>query len=287
MKFLFFVLISFTLKADMTITGSTSFKGNVLLQSIEPIQVDMFQDFNNQPTDGTFITDSLLNSGQKGLGSWQNSRFGSNYIFFHAVTNIAYNFKTPIIVGTNKITSTGIKWLRTDYPDHYDAALTEYAYWVHPQSSATTNRVFTVRLFIRFGMYNITDTLNNLDMVSTYGNPFGAFQLQTQFGTRRYISHASLNDGSSNNGPPVYLPDQGEQIYYFVMRRDGINGTWTIRCYDPISFIEVGSTTTVMGTNFNAYIIYFGANYLTLGNITGFAEFGGISVTWTNDNLDP
>lgn len=234
--------------------------------------VGSFQNFSTG-TNGTALSDGVLNGSKIGGGSWAQSPGGLNSAygawFITNATPVA--LRQPLRVGSQVFTTTGSNfiryWLTNDAPE-------EAAGFQTPGGSGGTFRQLTTRLVARFCVTNDTGTGINLDHFPTDGNPYGIIQHQTGAGDFRLRAH-----GQTLNGAAVTLTPC--QWYHLEFTRRDTAGQFTLSIWTLDGSLLGTSTATMDSTSGNAWWVRLQANYLNLSyTATGFVEVGGVAFSW-------
>jgi hypothetical protein len=226
---------------------------------------------------------AVLTNSSLGGGTWRLSSTATNFQSLHTVAGRDVTFHTPIRVGTNLVTSSGTKWVRY-YHSKTNPVESASFYTPGPYGGGVYKKIL-VRGFWKFANKNARGGGVNYDPVVTYGNPFGAMQEQTfDGGGAKIIAH-----GPGGNG--AYIDFVLGKIYFVEMLRDDDAAIFRVRFYDPDdNYRLAGESTAKLGsTTGSSWWVMFQANYLELGGVTGYTEFAGVSVTWSNvnSNLPP
>ncbi len=265
--------------AASLVLGNVSVENSAAGESAPAVTADMFNNFV-AGGDGQLLTVAVLTNSTLGGGTWRLSSKATNFLSLHTVVGRDVIFQTPFRVGSNVITSSGTKWVRY-YHSKTNPVESASFYTPGPYGGGVFKRIL-VRGFWKFANKNGRGGGVNFDPVVTYGNPFGALQEQTYAGGgAKIIAH-----GPGGNGR--FIEFQLGKIYFVEMLRDDDAALFRVRFYDPDGrYRLVGESTAKLGsTAGSSWWVMFQANYLDLGGVTGYTEFAGVSVTWSNVNAN-
>lgn len=245
-----------------------------------------FQDFRSNTVGNLDLTETQLSA--IGPGTWSNPGSG-DFTEFKISSNAPFTFHNPIVVNGVTYTTTGTKWLHMDRGGgNTNNANLDLSLSGGQAGETGGNYQYTVlRYVVRMFNTNLTSTGVNFDQMAITDNPECVCQNQTG-GAYNFLSHAV---NGANGGWLGYTPGN---VYEIMLISDKINGTCNLTVLDSdgnlITHDYNGGLTGspsagVMpaGPKFNNYLIRINSSYLDNGlHVTGYVEFGGISVSYQN-----